>query len=163
MARWETKLWPLDRFAVLADRLIAQFHVAVFFTGDGTDSPWVDKIRSQMHFSSANLAGRTSLVELAALYREMAGVISTDTGPMHIAAAVGTPVVALFGPHGAMAYGSLRRWPQSGSGGHAVHSLLQTFMRHRSVHEGDNRRTGLSRHCRFAGGQIETGQWDMIT
>ena len=47
---------------------------------------------------ATNLAGATSLIELAALYRRMALVISTDTGPMHIAAAVDTPVVALFGP-----------------------------------------------------------------
>jgi heptosyltransferase-1 len=51
-----------------------------------------------MHHPAVNLAGATSLIDLAALYDRMAMVISTDTGPMHIAAAVGTPVVALFGP-----------------------------------------------------------------
>ena len=45
-----------------------------------------------------NFAGKTTLTELAALYEKAALVISTDTGPMHLAAAMGTPVVALFGP-----------------------------------------------------------------
>ena len=51
-----------------------------------------------MHNSSVNLAGETSVKFLAALYNKADVVISTDTGPMHIAAAVDTPVVALFGP-----------------------------------------------------------------
>ena len=47
---------------------------------------------------AVNLGGRTTLRELACLYRQAALVITTDSGPMHLAAAVGTPVVALFGP-----------------------------------------------------------------
>jgi ADP-heptose:LPS heptosyltransferase len=51
-----------------------------------------------MSDSAANLAGETTLKMLAALYAEADVVISTDTGPMHLAVSVGTPVVALFGP-----------------------------------------------------------------
>jgi 3-deoxy-D-manno-octulosonic-acid transferase/heptosyltransferase-1 len=98
MAKWETKLWPSERFAKLADGLIAQYHATVFFTGGPDDRPVIDRIQHAMQNDSINLAGRTSLMELAALYQEMACVISTDTGPMHIAAAVGTPTAALFGP-----------------------------------------------------------------
>jgi 3-deoxy-D-manno-octulosonic-acid transferase/heptosyltransferase-1 len=51
-----------------------------------------------MRASSAAAAGETSLRELAALYKEASVLLTTDSGPMHLAAAVGTPVVALFGP-----------------------------------------------------------------
>lgn len=98
VAQWDTKLWSVERFARLADRLIASYQVPVFFTGGPGDKPVVDEIIGAMHHDAVNLAGRTSLIELAALYREMACLVSTDTGPMHIAAAVDTPVVALFGP-----------------------------------------------------------------
>jgi 3-deoxy-D-manno-octulosonic-acid transferase/heptosyltransferase-1 len=98
MAKWKTKLWPLERFARLADGLIAQYRATVFFTGGPGDRPVIDQIQNAMQNDSINLAGRTSLMELAALYQQMACVISTDTGPMHIAAAVGAPTAALFGP-----------------------------------------------------------------
>lgn len=98
MAKWDTKLWPWQRFARLADRFIDQYHATVFFTGGPDDRAVIDQIQNAMQNDSVNLAGRTSLMALAALYQEMACVISTDTGPMHIAAAVGTPTAALFGP-----------------------------------------------------------------
>jgi heptosyltransferase-1 len=98
VAQWDTKLWSVERFARLADRLIESHRVLVFFTGGPGDRPVNDEIISAMRHGAVNLAGRTSLIELAALYREMACLVSTDTGPMHIAAAVNTPVVALFGP-----------------------------------------------------------------
>jgi lipopolysaccharide heptosyltransferase II len=98
MAKWQTKLWPSERFARLADRLITQYRATVFFTGGPEDQPVIDKIQKSMRSDSVNLAGQTSLMELAALYQDMACVISTDTGPMHIAAAVETPTAALFGP-----------------------------------------------------------------
>ena len=98
MANWETKLWRNDRFADLADRLIQAYGVRVVFTGGPGDEPMIADIRSRMEGVALNLAGRTSLKQLAALYQRARCVITTDTGPMHLAAAVGTPVVALFGP-----------------------------------------------------------------
>lgn len=98
MAKWETKLWPADRFAGLADRIIDDHGAAVFFTGGPADSDIIENIIQDMHHSAVNLAGKTSLIELAAVYERMACIVTTDTGPMHIAAAVGKPVVALFGP-----------------------------------------------------------------
>jgi lipopolysaccharide heptosyltransferase I len=95
-ATWPTKLWFSERFAELADRLTGKGW-AVVFTGSPGDTEEIARIIGAMHTPAANLAGATNLLELAALY-EMAGVvISTDTGPMHIAAATGTPVVAIFG------------------------------------------------------------------
>jgi heptosyltransferase-1 len=98
VALWETKLWLNDRFAQLADRLVNQYHVDVVFTGGPADRRTVDTILSMMTAPAADLTGRTSLNMLAALYRQAALLVTTDTGPMHLAAAMDTPVVALFGP-----------------------------------------------------------------
>jgi 3-deoxy-D-manno-octulosonic-acid transferase/heptosyltransferase-1 len=98
VALWETKLWLNDRFADLADRLVNTLGVDVVFTGGPADRPAVDAILAMMSVPAANLAGQTSLKMLAAIYRHSALLVTTDTGPMHLAAAVGTPVVALFGP-----------------------------------------------------------------
>ncbi len=96
-ATWETKQWGQEQFALLADKLVEEGNNVVF-TGSTDDRDEVEKIISHMHNRCINLAGETSLKSLAALYKKAAVVISTDTGPMHIAAAVDTPVVALFGP-----------------------------------------------------------------
>jgi len=96
-ATWETKQWKRGEFAALADRLLEKGYDVVF-TGSGDDREEVRNIISRMRNRCGNLAGETSLKTLAALYEKADVVVSTDTGPMHIAAAVGTPVVALFGP-----------------------------------------------------------------
>ncbi len=98
MAKWETKLWPADRFAQLADKIIARCGIKIIFTGSSDDRLSIDRIISKMNLRAVNLSGKTTLTELAALYEKASLVISTDTGPMHLAAAIGTPVVALFGP-----------------------------------------------------------------
>jgi 3-deoxy-D-manno-octulosonic-acid transferase/heptosyltransferase-1 len=98
VALWKTKMWPAKRFAQLADRLVETYQADIFFTGAPADAQEIGRITGLMQHRATNLAGRTSLLELAALYQQMALVISTDTGPMHIAAAVNKPVVALFGP-----------------------------------------------------------------
>jgi lipopolysaccharide heptosyltransferase II len=98
VALWETKLWRNERFAALAEGLIRDERVDVVFTGGPDDRRVVADITSMMTAPVANLAGKTSLTQLGALYRQSEILITTDTGPMHLAAAVGTPVVALFGP-----------------------------------------------------------------
>jgi 3-deoxy-D-manno-octulosonic-acid transferase/heptosyltransferase-1 len=98
VAQWETKLWNNKRFSDLADGLIEMYDAEVVFTGSQQDRSMVDDIRALMIRKSVNLAGETTLKTLAGLYEKADLLISTDTGPMHLAAAVGTPVVALFGP-----------------------------------------------------------------
>jgi 3-deoxy-D-manno-octulosonic-acid transferase/heptosyltransferase-1 len=98
VAKWETKLWPNKKFAELADMLVDQYNLKIVFTGGFKDYSIIQTITSSMKGRAINFAGKTTLTELAALYEKAALVISTDTGPMHLAAAVGTPVVALFGP-----------------------------------------------------------------
>ncbi len=99
MAKWETKLWGLSRFASLADLINEKLAAGVIFTGSDADRDAIGAIQSEMKTEALNLAGRTTLKQLAYLYQRCAVVISTDTGPMHIAASMGSPiVVALFGP-----------------------------------------------------------------
>ena len=98
LTRWETKMWRCDRFAELADRIIDNFDAAVVFTGSAADRGLLASIIAAMKHPAVNLGGRTTLKELAVLYTKCALAVTTDTGPMHLAAAVGTPVVALFGP-----------------------------------------------------------------
>jgi heptosyltransferase-1 len=98
VAKWESKLWPKERFARLADMIIDKYDARIVFTGGPEDRPTIQDVMSAMKRRALNLAGQTTLKMLAALYEKTALVISTDTGPMHLAAAMGTPVVAIFGP-----------------------------------------------------------------
>jgi heptosyltransferase-1 len=99
MAKWETKLWDSSRFALLADLINEQLAATVIFTGSASDRLPIGAIQSEMKTEALNLAGRTTLKQLAYLYQRCTVVISTDTGPMHIAAAMRSPiVVGLFGP-----------------------------------------------------------------
>jgi len=112
IALWETKLWEDKNFARLCDLIYIKYALPVVFTGAEKES--IARILAQMKTPAISLAGETSLRELAYLYRRAVLVISTDSGPMHIAAAVGTPVVALFGPTDPARTGPY------GNGGHRV-------------------------------------------
>jgi heptosyltransferase-1 len=96
-ARWTSKLWPGASWVRLAawfrDR---GFQVAV--TGAAADRKLIANIMGQSRTPLVNLAGRTSLAQLAGILRKARLAVTTDTGAMHLAAAVGTPVTALFGP-----------------------------------------------------------------
>lgn len=98
VAKWETKLWGNARFSELGDRLAERYGVCPVFTGAPEDRETVHQILSQMRHPGVDLTGKTTLKTLAALYESADVLISTDTGPMHLGAAVETPVVALFGP-----------------------------------------------------------------
>jgi len=90
-ARWATKLWGNDKFAELIRRLPSE---RVVLTGSAVEREQIDKIAQ----GRRNLVGQTDLFQLAELYRRCQVVVTNDSGPMHLAAAVGTPVVAIFGP-----------------------------------------------------------------
>jgi len=96
IAYWETKLWDNEKFAILADSIKKELKLDVVFTG-GKHEDARDIVKA-MQTDPVDLAGRTTLPQLAQIYQSAALVITTDSGPMHLAAAVGTPVVALFGP-----------------------------------------------------------------
>jgi lipopolysaccharide heptosyltransferase I len=92
------KCWPLERFAALADRVSTQFHLSIIATGAASEKDAIEELRNKANVPIANLAGVTSLSELVALLKAARLVVSNDTGPGHIAAALGVPVVLLFGP-----------------------------------------------------------------
>jgi 3-deoxy-D-manno-octulosonic-acid transferase/heptosyltransferase-1 len=96
IALWDTKLWEDEKFARLCDRITKELKVRVVFTGSNRRK--LESIQSRMRLPAVNIGGKTTLRDLAHLYRLSSLLITTDSGPMHIAAAVGTPVVALFGP-----------------------------------------------------------------
>jgi lipopolysaccharide heptosyltransferase I len=98
MAGWPTKRWTPAGFAALADWLIESHGAGVIVTGAVTDQTEISAITTRMQHTAVDLCGHTDLMTLAALYESVACLISTDTGPMHLAAAVGAPVVALFAP-----------------------------------------------------------------
>ncbi|MEN6578307.1 MAG: glycosyltransferase family 9 protein [Phycisphaerales bacterium] len=91
-----SKCWPADRFAALADRLASEHGLAVLATGGKSESPMIEQIQSLAKRPIANLAGRTSLPELVEVLRRARLVVSNDTGPGHIAAALGRPLVMMF-------------------------------------------------------------------
>ncbi|PKN09332.1 MAG: lipopolysaccharide heptosyltransferase I, partial [Deltaproteobacteria bacterium HGW-Deltaproteobacteria-5] len=96
VAYWETKLWDNEKFADLADLIKDRMKMDVVFTGSRKED--AADIVSRMRGEGINLGGETTLAELACIYKDALAVISTDSGPMHLAAATGTPVIALFGP-----------------------------------------------------------------
>jgi heptosyltransferase I len=96
IAYWETKLWDNEKFAHLADSIKTKLNVEVVFTGSEKES--IEKIIALMKSKAVNLGGETSLLDLASIYKKAQLVITTDSGPMHLAVAIGTPVIALFGP-----------------------------------------------------------------
>ncbi len=98
MAKWRTKRWGNTKFARLASQIMADLKTKVVFTGSEQDRLEIAEIESHMGGGAVNLAGKTTLKMLAAIYQQAGCVIATDTGPMHLAAAVGAPLVALFGP-----------------------------------------------------------------
>ena len=97
-ARWKTKRWPTERFARLADQLIHEHGLRVILVGGADQLGTVNEVRRQMKQEALNLGGATSLRQLAALLRRTNLLVTNDSGPMHLAAALGTPVVAIFGP-----------------------------------------------------------------
>jgi heptosyltransferase I len=96
-SRWRTKNWPPERFAQVAEGLHAH-GLSVVWTGGPDDRVHVDAICAALPGRAIRVDGQTSLKTLAAIFRRARAILSTDTGPMHIAASVGTPVVCLFGP-----------------------------------------------------------------
>jgi heptosyltransferase I len=116
MTRWPTKQWYPARWAAVADALCEQ-GCPVVFTGAPEDQECVDEVFRCLKGPAARLDGKLDLKTLAAVFQRAAVVVSTDTGPMHISAAVNTPVVAVFGPtapNRTGPYGSWHRVVRSG-------------------------------------------------
>jgi lipopolysaccharide heptosyltransferase II len=91
-----SRRYPPDMFAAVAESLLRDHGFQLVFTGDAGERPLVESIRSQLRRPTVSLAGELSLAELSGLIAEAPLLLSNNTGPVHIAAAVGTPVVDLY-------------------------------------------------------------------
>jgi predicted lipopolysaccharide heptosyltransferase III len=110
-ARYWFKAWPAERFAALADRVTESFGCRVVIGGSGQEQKLAEEVRHQARSAPTVLAGRTPLRTYAAVLKRCALFVGSDNGPMHMAAALGVPVVALFGPSNPDEWGP--RGPQS--------------------------------------------------
>jgi heptosyltransferase-1 len=98
-ARWENKRWPVEHFAELVRRLADKFPGTRFaILGSGEDKPLGEIISHAAPECCLNLCGATALPEMIEWLRLCDLLVTNDTGPMHAAAALGKPLVALFGP-----------------------------------------------------------------
>ncbi len=93
-----SKRWPVPYWTTLIDRLVREDDAQIVLTGAPDDLPLIEAVLRRTHERVHNIAGKTSLPELAALYQQADLLITGDSGPMHIAAAVGTPLIAIHGP-----------------------------------------------------------------
>jgi heptosyltransferase II len=96
-ARGPSKRWPTERFVELAKKLRDDPDVTVVLSGGPDDAASCDEMVKQIGEGVVNLAGKTSIPAWAALLKQSDCVVANDSGGMHLAAAVGTPVVAIFG------------------------------------------------------------------
>lgn len=92
------KRWPADRFAVVGNALAERHHATVVIVGGKADLHLAGAVAARLHAPPVNLCGQTSLVETAAVLERCLLLVGNDSSPLHLAAAVGTPVVGIYGP-----------------------------------------------------------------
>jgi predicted lipopolysaccharide heptosyltransferase III len=97
-ARYWFKAWPYERFAELADRLASDYGCQVLIGGSREEEALAQRIHEAAKSRPISMAGLATLKQFAAIAKRAALFVGNDSGAMHIAAAVGTPMVALFGP-----------------------------------------------------------------
>lgn len=91
-----SRRYPPQHFAAAAQRLADEYGFQILFTGIDSEKELIESIRMEMRADSVSLAGRLSIEEFSALLSLAPLLISNNTGPVHIASAVGTPVVDLY-------------------------------------------------------------------
>ncbi|MDH7486060.1 MAG: glycosyltransferase family 9 protein [Anaerolineae bacterium] len=99
------KLWPAENWAAVADVLTARRGAQIVLSGSAGELDLVWAVAAHMRGDPLIAAGETTLGQLAALYQRCRLVLGSDCGPLHLAVAVGTPTVHLYGPVDARAFG----------------------------------------------------------
>jgi heptosyltransferase-2 len=92
------KRWPADRYAKLADRLIEETQAQVVLIGSPAEADVSQEVSRQMRNQPVVLTGQTDLAELVAILSQVDLLVTNDTGPAHIASALGRPTLVIFGP-----------------------------------------------------------------
>ena len=95
-AKRQTNRWPAERFVDVGRALAAEYGARVVLTGSPPEREAAEDVRAAIAGDAINLAGETNVVQLAAVAEQCDVFVSNDTGTMHVAAAMGTPVVAVF-------------------------------------------------------------------
>ncbi|GAB4151092.1 MAG: lipopolysaccharide heptosyltransferase I [Planctomycetaceae bacterium] len=100
-ARWATKRWPIEHFAAIAAKAARHFGFSIVILGGSDETVLASQLehlltRFVRNARVENLAGKTSLKQLAAVLRHSDVVLTNDSGPMHLAAGLGTPVLGIF-------------------------------------------------------------------
>jgi ADP-heptose:LPS heptosyltransferase len=93
----EDKRWPFENFAALAEKLYGKYRTAIVAVGVESERGIIDDIQKISAVPILNLAGRTDIHQLVAVLAAAKVVVGNDTGPSHIAAAMGVPMVLVFG------------------------------------------------------------------
>ncbi len=97
-SRWHSKNWPISYISELCDRLAKELRIRVVLTGSKEDLPYANQIAKATKSKPIIAAGRLDIMELASLVKHLRVYLTPDSAPMHIAASMGTPFIALFGP-----------------------------------------------------------------
>ena len=104
-ARSHIKRWTKQGFAIACDRLIGELGVEIVMTGDEEDKKIISEISALMKHKAVDLSSRLSFGQLGALINRARLVITNDSAPMHLGCALGTKVLAIFGPTDPRKYG----------------------------------------------------------
>ena len=91
----QKKSWRAERFRLAASMLAREFGAQIVFGGTAAEAPSIELLREGLNMRSANLAGKTSLLEMAALFGLADVALTLDTGPMHLARAMRLPMVII--------------------------------------------------------------------
>jgi ADP-heptose:LPS heptosyltransferase len=105
----QSKCWPIDRFAKIAEKIARQLNLSVIGSGIASENSLVKQIQQHTSVPILNLAGQTDIPELIALLKNARLVISNDTGPGHLAQALKTPTVFIFGHTNPLRVGPYRQ------------------------------------------------------
>lgn len=114
-----SKIWPQDRFALLADQVQERYGIQVALIGSREDRRFAQRVKALSSRPSIDLSGKLSLGNLGWLLARARLLISNDSGPVHVARAVGTPVISIFGRN--LSGLSPRRWGPLGEEGKVIH------------------------------------------
>ena len=102
---WRTKRWSSENFAEVITQVQKRLGARILLTGSTSEIPIGEALAQITKVETINLIGQTTLMQLGALIESCALYLTCDSGPMHIAAAVGTPAIALFGPTSPIRHG----------------------------------------------------------
>lgn len=112
-AGWKLREWMPERFAAIGDGLVQHYNADVLIFGGQRESELVQTVANLMQTRAIPFAGNLQIRQLAACIEQCDLFVTNDTGPMHIAAAVGTPTVSLFGPGNHIRFQPLGRLHQT--------------------------------------------------